>query len=573
MIMKLLEEAKANPPTLLGTTTSRTSSPGRSPDPSSERSPKTSPKTKSSSRVAKGTPNSSARGSSTNGRGGGSPTHTHQAIARVKLRLRAGCELDSEEIGSVPSSTIVNVLELGRDLDGTHRAHVQVCAATGEVLGKPGWVSTFGKDGRFNLIPLSSPDSTGTGTLHQVAQAGSKRQRTSGRHSPALESDQTKQPSAGRLPSPSLPPPPPRKGSTPKAKRPPPLGTAALRAMTPGAAAAAAERYFDVLTQQLFGSNDGGDIDGGSGHATEHGANTPSTRVAVALATLAQLCDVESDPADGVVDDAAPPCIVRASGEIVWFPALVGGVVSALTRHAADENVQAASLYLIARLTNCDAAKQGALEAGALDAVAAALDTHGVSSRSVQQCGALAVLQLTLPGLAHRATSQDAVRVQRAIETGILRALSSILATDPAAIKASTANATVGAGGPETIAIPPANAQLPPLRVRLCAAAKAWLEYVAENYLTPTPARTPGAFAAEAPPKQGGMVYVDAGALVEVGVDEEGNLVAFTQIDEDGGESLQSDAVVVAGSAGGSTANQYESPIASLVREVTRCLW
>ena len=79
---------------------------------------------------------------------------TEQFIARVKLKLRTGCDLDSEEIGSVPTSSFVNVLELANAPDGTRRAHVQMCTVTGVVLSKPGWVSYIGKDGRCNLIPF-----------------------------------------------------------------------------------------------------------------------------------------------------------------------------------------------------------------------------------------------------------------------------------------------------------------------------------------------------------------------------------------------------------------------------------
>ena len=245
-------------------------------------------------------------------------------------------------------------------------------------------------------------------------------------------------------------------------------------------------------------------------------AEASAAAVATALAQLNKLCEVEDYDAEDEWDGVAPPCIVRASnGEVIEYAQphlcsppqlssplftapsfsislpltlappclsavtsyryaqLISAVVAKLDEYADVERVQAVGCSLISRLANCDAAKQQSVDAAALEAVAAALHTHH-ASKHVAQCAALAVLKLTLPGQ-QRPDSRDAFRVQRAIDAGCLSAFARVLERYHARPVAASA--------------------LPPLRVRLCAAANAWLEYVEENYLAPTAARYEGAYA------------------------------------------------------------------------------
>ena len=196
-------------------------------------------------------------------------------------------------------------------------------------------------------------------------------------------------------------------------------------------------------------------------------------RLVISQPCAAQLCEV-GDDAEDEWDGVAPPCIVRASnGEVIEYAQLIGAVIGKLDAYCEVERVQAVGCSLISRLANCDAAKQQSVDAGALEAIASALNTHH-ASKHVAQCGALAVLKLTLPGQ-QRPDSRDAFRVQRAIDAGCLAGFARVLERYHAR--------------------PVAPNVLPPLRVRLCAAANAWLEYVEENYLAPTAARYEGAYA------------------------------------------------------------------------------
>ena len=79
---------------------------------------------------------------------------TEMYVVRSKLKLREGCKLETAEAGILPASTFVSVLEVSCTPDGLLRARVSACSATGEMLGKDGWVSYVGKDGRSNLIPF-----------------------------------------------------------------------------------------------------------------------------------------------------------------------------------------------------------------------------------------------------------------------------------------------------------------------------------------------------------------------------------------------------------------------------------
>ena len=70
-------------------------------------------------------------------------------VARSKLKLRDGCELDSADAGELPASSIVTVLDQKQLPDGTWRA--QLARYAGEPIG---WVSCLGKDHLRNLVPF-----------------------------------------------------------------------------------------------------------------------------------------------------------------------------------------------------------------------------------------------------------------------------------------------------------------------------------------------------------------------------------------------------------------------------------
>ena len=71
--------------------------------------------------------------------------------ARNKLKIRAGCELDSREAGDLPAGTRVRCVQSGLAADGTtKRAQI---AKMGEAAPL-GWVSLVGKDGLENLLAI-----------------------------------------------------------------------------------------------------------------------------------------------------------------------------------------------------------------------------------------------------------------------------------------------------------------------------------------------------------------------------------------------------------------------------------
>lgn len=69
-------------------------------------------------------------------------------LARAKLKMRAGRDLDSGEAGDVRPGTRLQVLERDKLADGTQRA----CIALEGETSPLGWVSCFAKDGQPNLI-------------------------------------------------------------------------------------------------------------------------------------------------------------------------------------------------------------------------------------------------------------------------------------------------------------------------------------------------------------------------------------------------------------------------------------
>ena len=74
-------------------------------------------------------------------------------IARNKLKMRAGCDLDSAEAGDLPASSQVFILEQLELADGTRRALVK-----GHFSETLGWVSCVNKqDGGDNLVPITDP--------------------------------------------------------------------------------------------------------------------------------------------------------------------------------------------------------------------------------------------------------------------------------------------------------------------------------------------------------------------------------------------------------------------------------
>ena len=162
---------------------------------------------------------------------------TNQFIARARLKLRSGCNLDSGETGFVPVSSFLNMLELSWTPDGLPRARVALCSAAGEAMGKEGWVSYIGKDGHCNLIPFHW-------TRFQRKRDGSPRLRAA--VAAAVEERPASAPPPARSPQPKSPPvmspakqqspAPPRTAAPTKAERSPPPTSAA------GAKAARASR-------------------------------------------------------------------------------------------------------------------------------------------------------------------------------------------------------------------------------------------------------------------------------------------------------------------------------------------
>ena len=69
-------------------------------------------------------------------------------VVRCKLKMRKSSELDSDEAGELPTSSIVSILEQKELEDGTQRAQIGWCGSTAPL----GWVSCLSKDGRNNLI-------------------------------------------------------------------------------------------------------------------------------------------------------------------------------------------------------------------------------------------------------------------------------------------------------------------------------------------------------------------------------------------------------------------------------------
>ena len=75
---------------------------------------------------------------------------------RIKLKLRAGPELNSEPIGDIKAGSYVHMLEQQQlaDADGTYRC----CLALEGEMVVHGWVSTFARDGQANLIQVERYD-------------------------------------------------------------------------------------------------------------------------------------------------------------------------------------------------------------------------------------------------------------------------------------------------------------------------------------------------------------------------------------------------------------------------------
>jgi hypothetical protein len=76
-------------------------------------------------------------------------------VTRLKLKMRIGCELDSDEARSdVPAGCLVRVLERRELSDGTKRVLIVHGTAAHELRG---WVTSVGKDGGSTLIERDDP--------------------------------------------------------------------------------------------------------------------------------------------------------------------------------------------------------------------------------------------------------------------------------------------------------------------------------------------------------------------------------------------------------------------------------
>ena len=73
-------------------------------------------------------------------------------VVRTKLKMRGGCELDSEEAGDVRGGTRVKIIERGQLSDGTLRGRL----ASESDSTTLGWVSILAKDGQANLVETSA---------------------------------------------------------------------------------------------------------------------------------------------------------------------------------------------------------------------------------------------------------------------------------------------------------------------------------------------------------------------------------------------------------------------------------
>ena len=73
-------------------------------------------------------------------------------MVRTKLKMREGCDLDSELAGEISETTKVHILERSELSDGTIRARI---ARFGEAAPL-GWVSLIAKDGRANLVEATA---------------------------------------------------------------------------------------------------------------------------------------------------------------------------------------------------------------------------------------------------------------------------------------------------------------------------------------------------------------------------------------------------------------------------------
>ena len=99
-------------------------------------------------------------------------THTETFVTTGKLKMRHGCERDSDEAGSLLSGTRVIVLERCELVDGTQRA--RIARESGSVLG---WVSSLSKDGRENLEAASHTHSRVSSTPRAVGSRFSAARR------------------------------------------------------------------------------------------------------------------------------------------------------------------------------------------------------------------------------------------------------------------------------------------------------------------------------------------------------------------------------------------------------------
>lgn len=95
-------------------------------------------------------------------------------IASSKLKMRTGCELDSNEAGTLPAGSRVSIVGHGELPDGTKRAQV----ARERDSTPLGWVSCHAKDGRENLVVTEtrnpgSPGNESSIRLDQVASMSS----------------------------------------------------------------------------------------------------------------------------------------------------------------------------------------------------------------------------------------------------------------------------------------------------------------------------------------------------------------------------------------------------------------
>ena len=162
---------------------------------------------------------------------------------------------------------------------------------------------------------------------------------------------------------------------------------------------------------------------------------------------------------------------------------LVGLVVELLRVHAATEGVQASGAALLVHLAYHESSKQSAVDAGALQALNAALRTHR-HSRHVLQAGVSAVLKLTY---------DSALRSILAIDSGVHEALRELLDGGAGGVGEKAPALAMGIG----------KRAGPPLWRRLCEASSNSLDRYAQVRRSPTAIRASPESTAPLRPREG----------------------------------------------------------------------